>query len=507
MTASAPAPDLIVPTWHTAPEWSYTLGPEVAELVALTSTDRGPFILDPEQRLWLDDVFGYMPDDRLAAFECGIIACRQNLKTGALKAAALGKLYVCEQRLVVWSAHEFAASREAFRDLMIMLESAPDLEREVVKAWTGAGSEAIEFTGDRRLIFKARHAGSARSLSGDTVILDEGYALMPEHMGALVPTLAARPDPQLLIGSSAGMAKSAVLRSLRDRGRRGSARVAYAEWCADERECPEGCSHVVGVAQGCALDDEDLRRQANTAIARGRITLDTVEGMRQSMPPEQFRRECIGWWDEPAGEDDPLIPDTSWRALEDHGSQIVTDPVFILDAAPLSTWAVLLAAGENAAGRVHVEITSREGRLDYRPGVLWVVPRVRQMTLTAGLETLHVVKGSAAEALIPALEREWTDDDGVTHPGVVVEVMPTADYLPACQGFVTAVAGEDVAHLGQPELAGAVTSGVTGSKTDKGLWFWGRVAPTVDIAPLVAATAGFRLVRGAETYDPLDNIF
>ena len=507
MRSVTPA-EVISPSWHTSPPWDYTFGPEVAELVALTSDDKGPFVLDPEQRLVLDDWFGYSRETgRLAAFEAGVIACRQNLKTGVLKAAALGKIFISEQRLVVWTAHEFFASREAFRDLRIMLESAPDLESEVVKVWTGAGSEAIEFTGDRRLIFKARHTGSGRSLSGDTVILDEGFALQPEHMGALVPTLAARPDPQLLIGSSAGMASSGVLRSLRDRGRLGAYRVAYAEWAAQHRECPEGCSHRPG-AQGCAMDDRGLWRQSNTAITRGRITLDTVAGMRQSMAadPAKFGRECLGWWDEPDGTSDPPITPALLAGLADGASRIVGDPVIVLDVSPLSTWSVVLAAGENDRGRVHVEITSRDGVLDYRPGVLWVVPRLREMSRRMPGLVVHVVKGSAAESLIPSLEREWTDDDGAAHPGIPVEVMPTAEYLPACPALVDAVKGEEIAHLGQPELVAALTSSVPRG-TEKGLWAWARIAPSVDIAPAVAATAGVRLVQASGTYDPLSNIF
>jgi len=502
---SVPTAEVIAPTFHSAPRWSYTLGPEVAELVALTSDDKGPFILDPEQRLVLDDWFGYGEDDKLVAFEAGVIACRQNLKTGLLKAAALGKIFVSEQRLVVWTAHEYFAAGEAFRDLQIMLESAPDLDREVLKVWTGSGSQAVEFTGDRRLIFKARHTGSGRSLSGDTVILDEGFALQPEHMGALVPTLAARPDPQLLIGSSAGMGSSAVLRSLRDRGRIGAPRVAYAEWAAAERECPEGCSHLPGIAEHCALDDRDAWLEANTAIRRGRITLDTVAGMRQTMPWDKFKRECLGWWDEPDGAMVPLITAAALNELRDASSEIVGDPVFVVDVSPLSTWSVVLAAGLNADGLVHLEITSRDGKLDYRPGVLWLIPRLRQLSLNFPGMAVNIVKGSAAETLIPALEREWADDDG-THPGIAVAVLPTSEYLPACPALVDAVAAKEIAHLGQPELTTAMCSGVPKRTGEKGIWSWGRVSPTVDIAPLVAATAAFRLAAG-DPYDPLSNIY
>ena len=132
--------DLIAPAWHTSPAYDFTEGPLVAELLAGCQDDKGPFILDPEQCLVLDDWFGYVRTPRgpkLAAFEGADIACRQNQKTGVLKAAALGKVFISEQRLVVWSAHEFFASREAFRDLRILIESNPDMDAEIADEVAG----------------------------------------------------------------------------------------------------------------------------------------------------------------------------------------------------------------------------------------------------------------------------------------------------------------------------------------------------------------------------------
>ena len=495
MTASAPA--LIEPKWHTTPDCAFTLGPEVAELVALTSDDKGPFVLDPEQQMLLDDWFAYGHNGKLASFEGVVVDDRQNKKTGTLKAAALGKVFISEQRLVVWTAHEFFASREAFRDLRILLESAPDLDREVLKVWTGAGSEAIEFTNDRRLIFKARHTASGRSLSGDTVILDEGFALMPEHMGALVPTLAARPDPQMLVGSSAGMATSAVLRGMRDRGRVGSPRMSYAEWCSTFRECkiPE-CPHVPDF-EGCAYDLVDLWREGNTAIARGRMTIETVAGMRRSMPPAQFKRECLGWWDDPAGADQVNDPQL-WTDAEDAASQIVSDPVVVLDVAPMSDWSAIVAAGTSATGKLHVEVTSDEVDdrvvLDYRTGTGWVVPRLAAMSGRMPDLVVHVVSGSAAESLVPALG----------NAGVVVKVEPFPTHKQACVFFHRSLADGALVHLGQRELTTAVLAGAKSQQTD-GLWTWKRAASAVDICPLNAASLAAWLTQEAD-YNILDSI-
>jgi len=65
-------------------------------------------------------------------------------------------------------------------------------------------SEAIELLGSQRIKFKARTKSGGRGLTGDDVLLDEGFALQPVHMGALQPTMAARPDSQMLVGFERG---------------------------------------------------------------------------------------------------------------------------------------------------------------------------------------------------------------------------------------------------------------------------------------------------------------
>lgn len=137
MTRSA-ALDLVPPTFHWMPEYAITLGDEVADLAAMAG-----FAPDPEQRLALDMLFALNGRGTAAVRDLALCAPRQNLKTGFLKQSALGWLFITEQRLVVWSAHEFSTSQEAFRDMAQLIENCPDLDREVQQIHYGNGEEAI----------------------------------------------------------------------------------------------------------------------------------------------------------------------------------------------------------------------------------------------------------------------------------------------------------------------------------------------------------------------------
>ena len=488
--------DLIPPSWHAAPAYDFTDGDLVAELLAGCRDDKGPYILDPEQRLVLDDWFGYARTPRgpkLAAFEGAVVACRQNMKTGVLKAAALGKIYVSEQRLVVWSAHEFFASREAFRDLKILIESNPDMDAEVQKIWTGAGAEAIEFTGDRRLIFKARTNSSGRSLSGDTVILDEAFALQPEHIASLAPTLAARPDPQMLYGSSAGLLSSSVLRAIRDRGRAKVGRLAYAEWAGEFKPCLHAeCDHAVG-SEGCSLDDEGLWRQGNTAIARGRMTVETIAGLRQAnaAEPMKFAREQIGWWDDP-GADGALQPIDGERFAKLVGPGKIQSPVFALDVSPRRTWACIVAAGE-VDGRVLVEIPSAKGVKAYQRGTAWVVRTFGRLAKRFPGAVVRLLSKAQAVTFAPALEEL----------GFTVDYVSMGDYPGMCAALAQRVDEGSLMHRGELELTAAVDAAIA-VEVGEEQWRWGRRKSGGDIAPLVAMTLAAS--GTGDDYDVLDSI-
>ena len=289
--------------------------------------------------------------------------------------AALGWLFITDERLVVWSAHEFPTAAEAFRDLDDLVTGCDYLRRRVRNIYRGNGDESIELMSGARLIFKTRTKGGGRGLSGRKVILDEGFALRPMHMGALLPTLSAQPDPQVLYGSSAGLAESDVLRGVRDRGRPGTdPRLAWIEFCAPppSEVCAagDGCTHALGTP-GCGCDKPELWQAANPALGR-RITPEYIAAERRALPPAEFGRERMGWWDDPLDGGTPISA-AEWAGCADPQSA-VTDPVALaFSVAPGGSSAAVAVAGRRADGLGHGEL------VDHRPGTAWLVDRLMEL--------------------------------------------------------------------------------------------------------------------------------
>lgn len=202
------------PTYLHIPDSVETFGPEVADICA-----RAGFAPDPEQELILDATFAILPNGKCAAFEVDMVGPRQNFKTGVLKMIELGWLFVTNQRLIVHSAHELTTTEETFRETAELIEDHSFLSR-YLKLTRGDrpgitaanGRWAIELKDDRRLKYKARGSTGGRGLSGDKVVLDEFFAVTPQILGSLLPVLSARPDPQYVSASSAGLLISEMLR-------------------------------------------------------------------------------------------------------------------------------------------------------------------------------------------------------------------------------------------------------------------------------------------------------
>lgn len=487
----------VEPTWLSAPEYVETFGPIVSDLCA-----RADFAPDPEQEQILDLVFAIKPDGTSAAFEVDLIGPRQNFKTGVLKMMEIGWLYVTKQRLIIHSAHELSTTEETFRETADLIESAPFLSSKLAPTksdrpgiTTGNGKWSIELVGDRRIKYRARRNTGGRGLTGDKVVLDEAFALLPSHIGSLYPTLAAVADPQVVSASSAGMLESEILRDKRDRGRAGSSRdQVYVEFGDREQPtherpdagCQSGkdCTHSKTTA-GCVLDDEDRWAEIMPALGR-RVKVETIRSMRQAMPPAEFAREFLVWWDDPPLDIDQQVFGTHWRRQAAADAQVPT-PVCVGISVEFDArrWGALGAFGVHgdSLGIVFPAAIAKgpnagPGR---RPGTAWIVPAVCDIAARHP-EVMFVIDGGGPAAdLVEPLERKI---------GGQLTVVTLGDAKDACAGFFDGITEtKTLMHNDDVDLNEAARSAVKRFSGDR--FLWGRRQSAGDISLLDAVTLAF----------------
>jgi len=495
---------LVEPAYANFPTWKQTLGPEVADLCELAG-----YIPDDEQRLALDAMFALGPDGfKPSSFEFAVICARQNMKTGLMKMAALGWLFVTDQQFIVWSAHEMDTTREAFRDLVNLIENCPPLAARLAPGPTngihrGNGTEAIELApseacpNGQRIKFKARTHSGGRGLSGDKVILDEAFALKSEHMGSLMPTLSTRAEAQIVYGSSACRPESEVLRKIVERGRATDfekrKRLGYIEFCAPEDSCEDAeCPHYAGFA-GCAMDKREYVQMANPQAGR-RISWDYLEAERDGLDPLEFGRERMGWHDKPFVADGPLISRDMWRSRWDPKSLISSRLAFGVYVNKLQTKAAIGVAGYREDGKIHVGIVpaAHGGVVASAPGIEWIPARMAELKDSWRPAAWGIDDRSAAGSLLPAIEQL----------GIQIENATPANVARACQTIYTKVVEDGLYHQGSKPLADSVTSGIMRDLADS--WAWDRKDLKSDIVQLMAITLA---VGALETAPPPTDVW
>jgi phage terminase large subunit-like protein len=435
---------------------------------AIAFCSRYGLILDPWQRHVITHSLGERRDGKYAAFEVGLLVPRQNGKGAVLEARELAGLFLFGEGLILHSAHEFKTAQEAFRRVLAIVENAPDLRKRVARIRTSHGEEGIELKSGARLRFVARSTGSGRGFTGDTVILDEAYNLSSEGMSALLPTLSARPNPQIWYTSSAGMATSDQLRRVRERGLAGEGkRLAFFEWSSPA---------------DVDLDSCEAWAQANPALGI-RISEEFIESERDAMDDLGFSRERLGIWFDPSAH--MVIDGRKWAALADPTSQVAGPLVFALDATPERSASAIAVAGRRADGIGHVEV------VDARSGTGWVVDRVVELQQRHKPAAWLLDPASAAGAWIPALQER----------GIEPVLVTGREMAQACGAlYEDVVENSAFRHLDQPQLNAALSGARKRPVGDA--WAWHRRDSGIDISPLVASTLAWHGLALQEASPP-----
>lgn len=405
------------PTYLHVPEYVETFGPEVADINA-----RAGFPPDPEQELILDATFAILPNGKPAAFEVDMVGPRQNFKTGTLKMIEIGWLYVTKERLSIHSAHELSTTEETFRETAALIEDNSFLSRHLLPTrgdrpgiTAANGRWAIELAGDRRLRYRARQATGGRGLSGDKVVLDEFFAVTPAVIGSLYPTLSARPRPQVVSASSAGLLGSEALRDKRDRGRAGvTLNQFYIEYSDPDGPtvknphagcASRSCNHAK-TAVGCALDDEERWERIMSALDV-RVLRPTIRSLRQAMPPEEFAREFLVWWEDPPVDVGAQLFGPHWGRQGISDAAVPKPRCLAVAVERERTHSSVAAVGDYGDDAVMIAFpaSSKPEFTGRRPGTSWVIDEVCEMADRHKVPVAIAGAGPGADLVEPLRER------------------------------------------------------------------------------------------------------
>lgn len=432
------------PRVQTAPSLGNGAGDDVAALVRACGIS-----LDPWQvhvlNVGLAETGG-----KFDALEVCLTVPRQCGKSVLLAALSIAAVHIYGAHLVIYSAHEFKTALETFQLASRMIQDGP-LKDMWLKDRRSNAETGIEFKDGSRIRFLARSRSSGRGFSADLVVLDEAFALHSSQLGALLPTLSARPNPQVWMASSAAMHDSEALHQLRERALGDNpGRLAYMEW---------------SVEPGTPLDDREGWAQANPALGY-RLTERWIETELASMPAREFERERLGVPDDADGA--TAFDVSKWQTLIDGDSSIPRPLAFGFDVTPERDQAAISVGGVRVQdGRAHVETT------EYLPGTEWCIARLCELW-KRWEAPIWVELSSPAAAFVEPLRAQGVDVRTLSRLG---------GHAPL---FADAITNGTLRHLGQASLTAALLG--ARRKVSGDTWSWSRSSSTVDICPLVAGS-------------------
>lgn len=240
-------------------------------------------------------------------------------------------------------------------------------------------------------------------------------------------------------------------------------KLAYWEWSAPE---------------GSDLDDPAALRQANPAMAAGRITEEFCRIERAAMDDDEYARERLGIF--PDNDDAlwSLFDAALWQAgmVPNPGPDFMADPpTFALEIMVDRSLSAIAAAGLHPDGRTAIEVIEHRPVID--AGKDWIVARFVELNEHNPKAVLVDPRSPAGPYIRP-----------LTDAGIEITEVTSADYAKACAStFDAHRAGTLAYHEGNPELHAAAAA--TTKRQSGDVWYFDRRGKTPIVALAAAALA------------------
>lgn len=492
------------------PEFTSTLGELAIRLAA-----RAGLMLDPWQQDSLRVMMAVRPDGKWVCRHYCEWVPRQNGKGAIIEARALAAFLLLGDKEIVWSAHEVKTARKEFARLWELLcklgTEAKAGDTTLLNITIGKGksirvkvNQGNDNRGFTRLdtkatvLFVARSKGSGRGFSGDLIVLDEAFALTPEHQDAMQPTMRARPKAQVVYVSTPPLDGDSgeIMFEMRVRAEDGDfERLGYRDW---------GVAGDLDHLEQIDLDDRALWAASNPALGI-RLDEEDVLDDRKTMRSRGgigFARECLGIWPRPRTAAGGVLDKAKWEWLQDSESRRTGDVALGVNVAPERDYAsiALFGPGVDGKGREagHARLIIRKA------GTKWIVPKLAE--LAEDLKPVVIAMNSATlKSLRPDLEaRGFSVPDAPANRvrGQLLEINGT-DGAAACGQLIDAV--RDLTFRVRPdaEHPEVLDDAALAAKTRRvgDAIAWSSKGDEVEISPVEAITAA---QHGWLTYKPVE---
>lgn len=456
MPLDGPAP----PRVRVAPNARANSWEDIADLSASLN-----FPLDEWQEQALEAAMGERADGQWASKFVGVSAPRQNGKSQLIVARALAGILLFDEKTIIISAHETDTARQIWKRLIDVIEDNPTLEARVTGRMDAINREYLAFgkgADKQEIRMKARGKSGVRGFSADCLLLDEAQILGKQAWGSIVPTMSARPNPQMwLFGTPPTESDDPfAFTRVREASLAKKVRHCWLEWSADKGDDP---------------DDPETWAKANPSYGV-RLSYESIADDRSALDDEQFAMERLGMWFG-ADQRNPVFGPGFWEKVpkvSERPEGVDLGAIGVAVSVDLERASIFGAANLPDGGSL-LKLLQRGPKPDK-----WFVDAVVDLHGRMGVPVIIDPMGPAAD-FMPALRSAL---------GRSLYEVSLNELKDACAGIYKAVRAAEVVHAsdgGEPdELDAAVRDAVKRDIGDR--WAWGRRKSGNDVSPLESAT-------------------
>ena len=425
------------PTYSYCGEYSRTEGELAAKMADAYGMPPHPW-----QRLVLNDWLALDDDGKLLNSLCVLPVPRQNGKTGICDPRETWGL-IARGEHILHTAQEYQTALKAFDRLREKFGQRkndprakfPELNALVKRYTTSANQMVLDLKNGGHIEFRTRGSSSDMGRGGtfDLVVVDEAQSYTDAQDAALSPLNSAAPhgSPQtILMGTvpdPSTMFKGEKFTSIR----------------ANMHQHPYvgACIHEWAAKNIGDVFDKERWYETNPSLGY-QLLESALQKDVQTMRPDTFAREHLGWWPETMLSLHPITA-SDWSACKVDNAPDGEPIAYAVKFSPDGTVGSIAVCVDGDIPFVEV-VANRS----MRRGVTWFA---KWITEREGRVEAVVIDGkSNAQTLNDKLIAEGMDEDLIVRPS-------TADVIAANTAFVDATREHSVSHAGQPALVDSAT--------------------------------------------------